>query len=197
MEVDERRAHLLRIGGEIFAEQSYDELSIEDIARAAGVSKGLLYHYFGGKRDFYLATIRAGASDLIAATETDPDLPGLERLAASLDAHLDYVEAHAKGYVALVRGAGADAEVQAIVDETRAYMINRIVVTLTTEVPAPPLLWLAVSSWMGLTDQASIDYLEGNVERALVHGLMVQTLGQAITTAVQLDPSIKLDALRL
>ena len=43
--VDERRAQLLALGLRLFAEHSYDEVSIDELARAAGVSKGLLYHY--------------------------------------------------------------------------------------------------------------------------------------------------------
>ena len=71
LEVDERRAQLLSLGCKIFSENAYDEVSINAIAEAAGISKGLLYHYFPTKRDFYVAALRETAKQLIAET-----LPG-------------------------------------------------------------------------------------------------------------------------
>src|ERR1700679_3746375 len=94
LEVDERRAQLVRLGIDLFAARSYDEVSIDELARAAGVSKGLLYHYFPTQRDFYIATVNDAARQLLALTETSPALPPVERLRASLDAYLDYVNAH-------------------------------------------------------------------------------------------------------
>src|SRR5580765_6635428 len=69
LEVDERRAQLVALGVELFAARSYDEVSIDELARAAGISKGLLYHYFPTKRDFYVATVEEGATQLLARTE--------------------------------------------------------------------------------------------------------------------------------
>src|SRR4051812_45882941 len=69
LDVDERRAQLLSLGLERFSERSYDEVSIDDLARAAGISKGLLYHYFPTKRDFYIAALAQAAEQLLAATD--------------------------------------------------------------------------------------------------------------------------------
>jgi AcrR family transcriptional regulator len=70
LEVEQRRAQLLTLGQELFSSSTYDELSIDDIARAAGISKGLLYHYFPSKRDYYVATIRVAAGELLHQTDT-------------------------------------------------------------------------------------------------------------------------------
>ena len=75
--VDERRAQLLELGLRLFGTRPYDEVSIDDIAADAGVSKGLLYHYFGSKRAFYVATVQHAAAVLLEAlTSVDQDLPG-------------------------------------------------------------------------------------------------------------------------
>ena len=66
---DERREELLRAGVELFSARSYDEVSIDEIAAAVGISRGLLYHYFPSKRDFYVAGLRRAADDLLAAVE--------------------------------------------------------------------------------------------------------------------------------
>ncbi len=58
LDVEERRKQLVALGNELFSKRTYDEVSIDELARAAGISKGLLYHYFPTKRDFYIATVR-------------------------------------------------------------------------------------------------------------------------------------------
>ena len=78
--VEERRRGLLDIGRRLFAERAYDELSMAEVARAAGISKPLLYHYFPSKRRFFEATLAQAAEELAARTEPDPSLPPLERL---------------------------------------------------------------------------------------------------------------------
>ena len=46
----------------LFAERAYDEVSVEDIASSAGVARGLVHHYFGGRKDVYIGLLeRLGA----------------------------------------------------------------------------------------------------------------------------------------
>src|SRR5438067_1687134 len=89
---DARRAELLRAGERVFSERSFDEVSIDDIATAAGISKNLLYHYFAGKRELLLEVIRDSSRRMLDATAPDSALEPMERLRASLRAHLDYAE---------------------------------------------------------------------------------------------------------
>src|SRR5881275_3060484 len=58
----QRREQILEAANALFAERAYDEVSVEDIARAAGVARGLVHHYFGSRKDVYLALLqRLGA----------------------------------------------------------------------------------------------------------------------------------------
>src|SRR6188472_2278711 len=98
LQIDERRKQLLELGIEVFSTQPYEEISIESLAEAAGISKGLLYHYFRGKREFYVETIRAASLQLRALTKPNPALPPVERLRAAIDAHLNYLEEHGAVY---------------------------------------------------------------------------------------------------
>src|SRR3954465_770456 len=93
---DARRAELMRAGEEVFSDRPYEDVSIDDIAAAAGISKNLLYHYFAGKRELYLAVIAESTERMLEATEPALSLEPMERLSASLQAHLDYAVAHAK-----------------------------------------------------------------------------------------------------
>jgi AcrR family transcriptional regulator len=156
-----RRAELLRAGERVFTEAAYDDVSIEDIAEAAGVSKNLLYHYFGGKRDLYLETIRAATSEILRRTAPDTRLAPIPRLRASIDQHLAYVEEHPGGYAKLLRGAGGDPEVQAIVDDARRRVVERTIISLPLNgAPLPPGLALALHGWVAFIDEVSIAWLE-------------------------------------
>ena len=127
LDVSSRRLQLIALGIQAFTEEPYDEVSIDEVARKAGISKGLLYHYFPSKKAFYAATLRAAAAQLLDATATDPSLPPLERLEAGLDAFLLYAEQHGRAYAALLQGgASVDREVFQILEATRARFQTRL-----------------------------------------------------------------------
>ena len=193
LDVEERRRQLLAQGLELFSERSYDEVSIDELAVAAGISKGLLYHYFPTKRDFYIATVREAARQLLERTATPPHGDALERLRTGLDEYLDYVLSHGKAYAALLRGGiGTDAEVARVVDETREAFCARLVEGLTFEA-RKPLLRLALRGWVGFVEAATLDWLGGTrgVGRAALRDMLAQVLLGTAHAAVApgaLDP---------
>src|SRR6478735_4596940 len=99
---EQRRSQLLDLGVRLFATRSLDELSIDVLAEEAGISRGLLYHYFGNKHAFHEAVVRRAADDLIAQTAPPPGVDPLVRLQASVAAYVDYVLANHEGYMSLV-----------------------------------------------------------------------------------------------
>src|SRR5919109_3902304 len=103
--VDERRRRLLDLGVELFSRHTYAELSMSAIAREAGISKALLYHYFPSKQAYFVATLRQQAEELAERTATDPSRPPAEQLMGALDAFLRWVEENAAGYAKLLEGA--------------------------------------------------------------------------------------------
>ncbi len=173
LDLDARRAQLVEVGTRLFSERPYDEIAIEDIAAAAGISKGLLYHYFPSKRDFYVETVRVAAAALVTATDPAPDAEPIHALGSGLEAYLAYVEEHRTGYVTLTRGGiGSDPEVRAIVDGARGQIAERLVAGL----PGEPgdLQRLAVRGWLGFVEAAALDWLErGTPGRQDVHDLCV------------------------
>jgi AcrR family transcriptional regulator len=158
---DERREELLRAGVELFSARSYDEVSIDEIAAAVGISRGLLYHYFPSKRDFYVAGLRRAADDLLAAVAPAVRAPAGDRLTAGLDAYLGYVETHARGFVSLMRGGiGSDGEVRAIVDGVRETLTAGVLAGLQTAGVERPSLRLAVRGWIGFVEAVSLEWIE-------------------------------------
>lgn len=64
MGVDERRQQLIGVALELFSHRAPDEVSIDEIAAAAGISRPLVYHYFPGKQSLYEAALRRAADEL-------------------------------------------------------------------------------------------------------------------------------------
>jgi AcrR family transcriptional regulator len=184
LSTDARREQLVALGVEIFSERPFDEVSIDDIAAAAGISKGLLYHYFPSKRDFYVAVVRHSADQMQAVTETDPELDPLERLSTGLDRYLEYVETHARGYATVLRaGIGSDREVAAIVEEVRASMAGRILDDLPGG-EASPGVRIAVRGWVGFAEAASLEWLEHrDLSREDLRDLLITALTGAVGAA--------------
>jgi AcrR family transcriptional regulator len=195
LDLDARREQLMRIGLELFSTNSYDAVSIDEIAARAGISKGLLYHYFPSKREFYVAGVRAAAEQLRDVIEPDPELAPPERLRVSLQAYLDYVENHAEGYMSLMRGGiGSDAEVRAIVEQSRAVVIDRAIAALPLRSEPTPVLRLAMEGWVGYVEATSLSWLDRRaVPRERLQELLFNTFLVIVGAAAQADPSLELD----
>jgi AcrR family transcriptional regulator len=145
------------LGTQLFSSRTYDDVSIDEVARTAGISKGLLYHYFPTKRDFYVATVREAANELMERTKTPVQMDALERLRTGLDAFFDYVADHGPAYEGLLRsGIGADAEVARIVDETREAFCSRLVENLEVR---GDLARLALRGWVGFVEAITLGWL--------------------------------------
>lgn len=189
LDMDSRRAQLLELGLRLFATRSYDEVSIEDIAAAANTSKGLLYHYFGGKRAFYVAVVTDAARKLLAALAPSRELPPQARALVGLDAYLRFVEERAHAYAALVTGGlGADPEIAAILERTRQELVDDILTDLGLDHPRPAYR-LALRSWIGGVEAACVDWLQRrDLPRAQLLQLMVSTLQGALASAFAVDP---------
>lgn len=132
LDTDERKQQLLELGLELFDRHSYESLSIEAIAKEAGISKGLLYHYFPGKRAFYVAVVESAANMLLqqataAGEQADkrPNATPLESMVAGVDAYLDFAESHAFSFRFVLRNA-ADQEMQPILHNVRRHFIDQL-----------------------------------------------------------------------
>ena len=180
LDVDERRRRLLDLGADLFARHAYDELTMAAIAREAGISKALLYHYFPGKQAYFAATLEDKAAELAELTEPDPSLPPIEQLTRSLDAFLAWVEVNRAAYGKLVRSAAAIPEVREVVDRVRDATSARILDGLAPA-GAPPAMRTAVRAWLWFMDGAILDWVEHeDLTREQLRGLLLDTLAGAV-----------------
>jgi AcrR family transcriptional regulator len=161
LETDARRAQLLELARKAFTERSYDEVSIDDLAREARISKGLLYHYFPTKRDLYVAGLREIADELVQRVSAVPaDLPAAERVRAGLEAYLDHIQQHSRAFVALMRGGiGSDPEVAQVIESVRRRLADGFLAGATVAPLAGDARFeTAVRGWLGFVEAASIDW---------------------------------------
>jgi len=191
LDVDERRRQLLEAGARAFTDRPYDEVSMNDLARSAGISKGLLYHYFPSKRDLFTATLAAAAAELAAVTEPDPELPPIEQLTTSVGAYLAWIEANAPSYRRLLESVGSP-DVRSLVDEVRSRTVERIVEGVSQGDPRPALR-VAVRAWLSGMDAAILDWLDtADLTRDQLRDLLAATFVGALGAARHVDPAVEL-----
>jgi AcrR family transcriptional regulator len=191
MSTDERREQLLSSGVELLALRPHDEVSIEEIAEAAGVSKGLLYHYFPTKKDFILAALARGEAQLAERVRPDPELDPEAQLDAGLDAFLDDVEEHAAAYSAIFRrGGGGDPEIGAALDAARAGRMETLIEAIGGWREAPvstersDALETAIQGWVFFVEGAVLRWLEhGGLDRPQLRALLRSALGGSLWAA--------------
>jgi AcrR family transcriptional regulator len=189
LENDERRRQLLELGTRLFTEHAYDEISMAQIAREAGISKALLYHYFPSKQDYFVATLAGGAQELRARVEPDPALPPAQALTDALDAYLAWIDDNADAYAKLFRSASGVAEVRDLVEGVRDETAERILGGLGAG--ANPRARTAVRGWLWFMDGACLEWIaHRDLSRAELHGLLLGTLAGALLAAGVAFPAV-------
>jgi AcrR family transcriptional regulator len=183
----QRREQLLDLGVQLLSTRSLDELSIDVLAEEAGISRGLLYHYFGSKHDFHEAVVRRAADDLIE--QTAPPVAGepLERLLVSVTAYVDYVDANHAGYLSLVKAASAGNDtLREIYDEARSALTDRIFRedaqgTLISDTPAARLV---VRGWAAMAEDVVLGWKAepAGVTRDQLLAILVGSLPAIVAT---------------
>ena len=161
MSRDQRRAQLIELGMQAVMDSSFDEVSVEQVADAAGISRGLLFHYFPTRRDFLVAIARAGAQQLLDVTAPDPDLDPLAQLRVGMAAYVDFIVDRQDAYLSLVRGAaGGDPAMLEVVRETRQVVVDRMLDGMGLDpANAPASLRIALHGWNGFIEEAAIAWM--------------------------------------
>ncbi len=176
MGVEERRRQLIGVALELFSRRSPDEVSIDEIASAAGISRPLVYHYFPGKLSLYEAALQRASDDLAARFAEPRQGPLGARLLRVMGRYFDFVDEHGPGFSALMRGGPAvgSSTTNALVDSVRQAAYVQILSHLDVTEP-PARLELVVRSWISLAESTALIWLDGRripraeLEVQLVH----------------------------
>src|SRR5439155_3091488 len=159
---DDRKKQLVKIGLMMLRDKPIHELSIDAIAGEAGISRGLLFHYFPSKRDYYVAVISAAGRRLLRVTKPDESLPPEQQLREMLVQFVAFIERRRTAYISFVRGAagGDDFAVQ-VYDETRAGLTKRVLTYLgapeTADDPTS-VDYLRIHAWLSYTEDLALEW---------------------------------------
>ncbi|MFC4493711.1 TetR/AcrR family transcriptional regulator [Streptomyces ovatisporus] len=183
--VDQRRSQLISTALRLFAHNPPEDVSLDDVAAEAGVSRPLVYRYFpGGKQQLYEAALRSAADELEQCFAEEQTGPLTSRLTRALDRYLAFVDEHDAGFMALLQGGSVvqTSRTHAIVDEVRRAAADQILVhlgfrtedsrsepggadDLPADPPPPgrqagPRLRMTVSTWITVVEAASLIWLD-------------------------------------
>lgn len=193
LDVDERRSQILDAGTALFTRHAYEEISMRQIAEAAGVSKPLLYHYFPSKIDLFKAAVAEASAELQHVIEPVGSQNPAEQLAASLDAYLGWIEQNAVTWTKLMQSAATLPEAREIVEGFRERTMQMVLARLSGRRKPRPALRAAIAGWLGYMDAAIIDWAEhADLPREKVRDLLVAAFGATLLAAQHIDPKVKL-----
>jgi AcrR family transcriptional regulator len=193
LRVDERRHQLLQAGAALFTEHAYEDITMAQVAKHAGVSKPLLYHYFPSKVDLFKAAVAEHADELRQLLETlSGDTPA-EQLTHALDAYLEWIEQHERTWTKLIQSTTTLPEARQLVDEFRSRTLDELAQGLTGDSQLKPALRTALRGWLGYLDAAILDWTaHHDLTRTQLRDLLFTAFGAAVNAAQQTDPSITL-----
>lgn len=160
--VEERRSQLLEAALSLFAHRAPEEVSLDDVAEAAGVSRPLVYRYFpGGKQQLYEAALRSAADELRDCFDEPHEGPLLPRLSRAVDRYLTFVDQHDAGFSALLQGGSVveTSRTTAIVDGVRRAAAEHILSHLGVAGPGPRLR-MTIRMWITAVEAASLIWLD-------------------------------------
>jgi AcrR family transcriptional regulator len=193
LRVDERRAQLIDAGAKLFAEHAYEEISMREVAQAAGVSKPLLYHYFPSKIELFKAAVGEKAAELTALIEPTGNGTPLEQLNQALDGYLAWIENNAQTWSKLMQSAATLPEARDLVQGFRERTMELVLAELAGRRKPRPALRTAVKGWLGYMDAAILDWTQSqDLSREELRQLLVAAFAGALMAAQQVDPKIEL-----
>jgi AcrR family transcriptional regulator len=180
---EDRRAQLVEVAMRTFAQRSYDEVSMDDIAAEAQISKALLYQHFPAKRDLYIATLGVISEALTTAvTQVDRSHPPAERVRLVLNSYLDFITQHRSSFISLVRGGiGDDATIANIKEQVRRRTVAELLKGTPLQGIDHQAIELAARGWIGFVETSSVEWcIDPKISRDELCELLSHMLFEAL-----------------
>ncbi|MGW1022970.1 TetR/AcrR family transcriptional regulator [Streptomyces sp. NPDC002577] len=192
LSVEERRSQLIDAALSLFAHRAPEDVSLDDVAEAAGVSRPLVYRYFpGGKQQLYEAALRSAADALQMCFEEPPGGPLTQRLSRALDRYLAFVNEHDAGFSALLQGGSVveTSRTTAIVDGVRRAAAEQVLAHLGASEPGARLR-MTVRVWITAVEAASLIWLDEDKQPPLeeLRDWLVEQFVAVLTVTAGRDP---------
>jgi AcrR family transcriptional regulator len=173
-----RREQLIDASLAVAAREGHDRLSFEAVAKQAGVTRNLVYHYFpGGRLELVEAAVHRAGELLSSDWVTDPDVPLPERLVANLNRMMDHAAQPTDAWLLYRQSRGlVDPRLMEIAGRYRQLVISNIALNQLGNSKPPPIVHMALDGFLA--------YVETFVERALSRGIERQQVVAVIAPAL-------------
>lgn len=193
LSVGQRRREILAATLRLLSSRPASQLSIDDIAEAAGASRALIYHYFHTKEALYVAAVRSACDDLKSRLRP-PQAHPFEQVRLAGQGYLDFAEENKAEFVALLRGSarvGGEADEPALImEELRQHIIGLVTSSLGVADPSP-VVRASLRGWVAMMEVISLDWLERrNLTRDQVRRLLANQLGAVLVAAADDDENL-------
>ncbi|MHB1134207.1 MAG: TetR/AcrR family transcriptional regulator [Chloroflexota bacterium] len=184
-QAEQRRAQFIDVALDVFAEKGLDGATVKDLAEAAGVAQGLLYHYFRSKEELLHAALERHyfLPQLRQITSPDQSRPAGEVLLEVAEGFAAILGEHRQLVRMMIREAPSNAEIGARLARARQEGVQLLAVYLDSRVAAGELrphdteaaarLLLYAVAMAHLADAPTDRFLPAAVE-TLLHGLLPQ-----------------------
>jgi AcrR family transcriptional regulator len=154
LSADDRRRQLLGIGLTKIMEKPIQDLAMDEIAAEAGISRGLLFHYFPTKTDFYLECVAAAGRRILRNTSPDVDASGEEQVRQMVRAMVEQIDRRRSFYLTLVHGSGvADPRLSEVHESVRSVSTERVLAALGAD-PQPHV----VHAWWAYVEDLALGW---------------------------------------
>jgi AcrR family transcriptional regulator len=177
MAPDERRSQILAAARTLFAQQPVDAVSAADVAQAAGVTRALVHHYFGGIAEVYLAVYEDLARSMGEVRNRGAETPIEERIAHNAAAFLDVLAEHREMWLATSAGSVPNAEVRRLARAVREASVEQMLANNTDVLRDTPATRVCLRGFVGFTNVVCREWLAGRATREqtellLTHGFL-------------------------
>ncbi|WP_280227913.1 TetR/AcrR family transcriptional regulator [Nocardia farcinica] len=188
---EERRKQLIALGARMLGERAIEDISVSEIAAEAGISRGLLFHYFPTKQDFQLAIVRHANAELLERVTPDRTLGITDMVRDSIERYVDYVSQNRTSYLALLRGpTSVNPDLGPLVESTRDAIVQLILTEAPIEVAEAdrPRLLLGTRGWIAFVEETTLTWLRTEpIPREQLIDLLVDSL---LNLAAALEPQL-------
>lgn len=190
---EQRRDELMDVGASLFAEQPYPDVAMEDVARQAGASRALLYHYFPTKTELFAAIWQRAHHRLVDEMPMADVLSVRDVLAVALDAHLKFYEAN----VALVMIANrspiaTDPVIRVPIAEGMRALCDRVLDGAGVKSRDRDVAATAMAAWIAFVREATVEWLlRKRISRRRVTELCMAVLDAALSDVVNLTSPMR------
>lgn len=167
LDYDDRREQILATARALFSNRPYGDVSTIEIAEAAGVTRGLLHHYFGTKRSLYLEVVKdlvgSPVLDLFetisSTTAGEPPLRGWED---SVDLWMKVVEANQDSWLIAISAGetGRDRAMQEILEQARERTASQVIQVLGVDEKQVPEIRSVVRGFASLAEEITREWLQ-------------------------------------